>query len=299
MSRSSAMLASIVIRTHNEARYLPDLLLSIAQQTMPQNQREVIVVDSGSTDSTLDIARQHECRIVHIKQSDFSFGRSLNVGCDHANGKYLIFISGHCVPTRPTWLEDLLKPLEAGEAQITYGRQEGGPESKFSEHMLFAKYFPPVDTPPPNEFFCNNANAAVFRDTWSIHRFDEALTGLEDMHFARRVVAAGGKVRYVATASVFHYHHEAWRRVKRRYEREAIALQKIMPEVHVHAADAIRYFLAGVLSDSAKALSQRCLLRRGWEIVCFRFCQYYGTWRGNHIHRQLSRKAKEKYFYPN
>jgi rhamnosyltransferase len=293
------MLASIVIRTHNEERYLPEVLLSVLEQTVPADQREVVLVDSGSTDNTLDIARRHGCRIVHIKQSEFSFGRSLNVGCDVAQGKYLVFISGHCVPTGRTWLQDLLAPMEKGEAQITYGRQEGGPETKFSEHMLFAKYFPAVDSPPPNEFFCNNANAAVSRDTWSIHRFDEALTGLEDMHFARRVVAAGGMVRYVPTASVFHYHHESWRRVKRRYEREAIALQKIMPEVHIHTVDAIRYFMAGVLGDWAKALSQRRLLRYAMEIACFRFCQYYGTWRGNHIHRQLSRKAKEKYFYPN
>jgi rhamnosyltransferase len=293
------MLASIVIRTHNEERYLPEVLLSVSEQTVPADQREVVLVDSGSTDNTLDIARRHGCRIVHIKQSEFSFGRSLNVGCDAAQGKFLVFISGHCVPTGRTWLQDLLAPMEKGEAQITYGRQEGGPETKFSEHMLFAKYFPSVDAPPPNEFFCNNANAAVSRDTWSIHRFDEALTGLEDMHFARRVVAAGGMVRYVPAASVFHYHHESWRRVKRRYEREAIALQKIMPEVHVHMADAIRYFMAGVMGDWAKALSQRRLLRYAMEIACFRFCQYYGTWRGNHIHRQLSRKAKEKYFYPN
>ncbi len=293
------MLASIVIRTHNEARYLPEVLLSVSEQNVPADQHEVVLVDSGSTDTTLDIAQRHGCRIVHIKQSEFSFGRSLNVGCEAARGKHLVFISGHCVPTRRTWLADLLAPLEAGSAQITYGRQEGGPETKFSEHMLFAKYFPAADLTPPNEFFCNNANAAVVRDVWAQHRFDETLTGLEDMHFARQVVATGGRVRYVPTASVFHYHHETWRRVKRRYEREAIALQKIMPEVHVHTGDALRYFVAGVFGDWAKALAQKKFLRHAWEIGCFRFCQYYGTWRGNHIHRQLSRKAKEKYFYPN
>ncbi len=293
------MQASIIIRTHNEARYLPELLKSIREQIHPSGQREVVVVDSGSTDATLDIAHTHGCRIVRIPQREFSFGRSLNVGCDAAQGRHLIFISGHCVPVRPTWLRELVEPLETGAAEITYGRQEGGPETKFSEHMLFAKYFPSSDAPPPNDFFCNNANAGVIRVVWSRYRFDETLTGLEDMHFARQVVEGGGRVRYVPSASVFHYHHESWRRVKRRYEREAIALQKIMPEVHVHATDALRYFMVGVLGDWSKALAQRKLLRHAWPIGCFRFCQYYGTWRGNHIHRQLSRKAKEKYFYPN
>lgn len=292
------MLASIVIRTFNEARYLPELLRSLDQQTVAPSQRETILVDSGSKDETLAIAAQFPTKVVHIPHKEFSFGRSLNLGCDAAGGRHLVFISGHCVPTSNNWLEQLVAPLEASEASVTYGRQEGGPESKFSEHRLFAKYFPAVNSPPPNDFFCNNANAAVRRDVWSAIRFDETLTGLEDMHFARRVVEGGGKVRYVPHASVWHYHHEGWRKVKIRYEREAIALQRIMPEVHVHLPDALRYFVAGVLGDWGAALQQRLLLRKGCEIVAFRFCQYYGSWRGNHIHRQLSRSAKEKYFYP-
>ena len=121
---------------------------------------------------------------------------------------------------------------------------------------------------------------------------------LEDMDMGKRIVAAGFKVKYVPAASVFHYHHESWRKIKRRYEREAIALQKIMPEVHVESTDAVRYFLAGVFGDWAKALAQKCFWRQAGAILAFRFCQYYGTWRGNHIHRQLSKRAKEKYFYP-
>jgi len=292
------MLASIVIRTYNEARYLPEVLLAVSEQTVPADQREVILVDSGSSDRTLEIARHHGCRIIHIKQSEFSFGRSLNVGCEAARGRNLVFISGHCVPTQSTWLADLVAPLEAKTAGITFGRQEGGPETKFSEHRLFAKYFPATDLPPPSDFFCNNANAAVRRDLWDRIRYDETLTGLEDMHFARRAVGEGEKVQYVPGSSVYHYHHETWRKVKIRYEREAIALQRIMPEVHVHASDALRYFIAGVFADWARALSEKRFLKFALEIACFRFCQYYGTWKGNHIHRQLSRKSKEKYFYP-
>lgn len=292
------MRASIVIRTFNEARYLPQLLQAIGTQSVPADQREVILVDSGSTDATLDIARQFPCRVVHIPHTEFSFGRSLNLGCDAAAGSALIFISGHCIPTDDFWLERLIAPLDADPVVLTYGRQIGGPETKFSEHRLFSKYFPEVATPPPNEFFCNNANAAVRRDAWAAHRFDETLTGLEDMHLARRLVEAGGRVQYVPESIVYHYHHEGWRKVKIRYEREAIALQRILPEVHVHATDALRYFVAGVLGDWASALQQSQFCRNACQILAFRFCQFYGTWRGNHIHRQLSRAAKEKYFYP-
>jgi glycosyltransferase involved in cell wall biosynthesis len=292
------MLSSIIIRTYNESRYLPELLREIEAQTIPSPEREVIVVDSGSTDGTLEIATQRGARIVRIEPEQFSFGRSLNLGCAAARGKHLVFISGHCVPASRDWLSGMIEPLEDGRAELAYGRQIGGPETKFSEHELLLKYFPPARSESLGKFFCNNANAAVPRTVWEELQFDESLTGLEDMAFGKRLVEAGRRIEYVPSAAVFHYHHESWRKIKRRYEREAIALQKIMPEVHVEIGDALRYFAAGVLGDWAKALARGTFCRHAPEIIAFRFCQYYGSWRGNHIHRKLSKAAKERYFYP-
>ncbi len=292
------MQASIVIRTYNEARYLPELLAAIERQTVPADEREIIVVDSGSKDGTLEIASAAGCEIVHIAQNLFSFGRSLNYGCEVARGDSLVFISGHCVPTSNTWLERLIAPLQSGEAAITYGRQVGGPETKFSEHRLLLKFFPADNVPPPHPFFCNNANAALRRDVWNDFRFDELLTGLEDMDLGRRVTDAGHKIKYVPDANVFHYHHESWRQVKRRYERESIALQKICPEVHLRPVETIAYYLTAVTGDWSSALSEGRLIKCMAEIAAFRFCQYYGSWRGNHIHRKLSDRAKRRYFFP-
>lgn len=291
---------SIVIRTLNEARYLGEALEAIARQDYPAPCREVLVVDSGSTDQTIEIAQAHGCRLVHIKREEFSFGRSLNLGCEQAKGQFLVFVSGHCVPTNPQWLWELLLPFRDEKVAVTYGRQQGGPATKFSEHCLFEKYFPAAgDGGHQAPFFCNNANSAFRRSAWLEHRFDETLTGLEDMHLARKLWSVGHRVVYAPRASVFHYHHEKWRQVMRRYEREAIALHRIMPEIHVHWHDALRYFLAGVLGDSARALTQKCLLRCFGEIVAFRYCQFLGAWKGNHLHRRLSAKEKDKYFYPN
>lgn len=291
---------SIVIRTLNEARYLDQVLEAVARQSYPAPCREVVLVDSGSTDASLAIAEKHGCRIVHIAREQFSFGRSLNVGCDAARGEYLVFISGHCVPTTNDWLWELVKPFRDEAVAVTYGRQLGGPESRFSEHCLFEKYFPASAAEAHQApFFCNNANSAFRRSAWAAHRFDETLTGLEDMHLARILWEKGGRVSYSPSAGVYHYHHEKWRQIMRRYEREAIALRRIMPEIHVHWHDALRYFLAGVLGDSSRALAQRELARRLGEIIAFRYCQYVGAWRGHHAHRALSRREKEKYFYPN
>jgi len=290
--------ASIVIRTFNEARWLPEVLEAVDRQQLGGRLAETIIVDSGSTDGTLEIAERHSCRIVHIAKDDFTFGRSLNMGCDAAHGRALVFISGHCIPTNENWLAKLIAPLEDDGVVYTYGCQEGDERSRFSETQLFRKYYPAESHIPQEGFFCNNANAALLKSVWDSNRFDEGLTGLEDMELAKRLVAGGADIGYVADASVLHIHEESWSKIRTRYEREAVALQVIMPEVHVTRPDFARYFIAGVLHDWSEALSQRVFLRRAVEVVLFRLHQYWGTYRGNNDHRKLSKERKDRYFYP-
>lgn len=288
---------SIVLRVLNEEKHLDALLRGIHVQRVDMP-FEVVIVDSGSTDRTLDIARAHNCRIETIRKKDFTFGRSLNVGCRAARGDWLVFVSGHCIPADETWLARLVAPLLAGEASYSYGRQVGGEGTKFSERQLFAKYFPADAALAQGGFFCNNANAALARDVWEQFGFDEELTGLEDMELAKRLVSSGRKVAYVPTSTVFHLHDETWRQVKRRYEREAFALRKIMPEIHVDLLDVSRYLVSSVWYDLVSASQWSSRFSRLFEIVAFRAMQYWGTFRGNQSHRELSRKLKEKYFYP-
>lgn len=288
---------SIVLRVLNEEKHLDALLRGIHVQRVDMP-FEVVIVDSGSTDRTLDIARAHNCRIETIRKEDFTFGRSLNVGCRAARGDWLVFVSGHCIPADETWLARLVAPLLAGEASYSYGRQVGGEGTKFSERQLFAKYFPADAALAQGGFFCNNANAALARDVWEQFGFDEELTGLEDMELAKRLVSSGRKVAYVPTSTVFHLHDETWRQVKRRYEREAFALRKIMPEIHVDLLDVSRYLVSSVWYDLVSASQWSSRFSRLFEIVAFRAMQYWGTFRGNQSHRELSRKLKEKYFYP-
>ncbi len=292
------MIASVIIRAYNEARHLPALLGALSQQTLSRQDFEIIVIDSGSSDSTPQIARDGGCRLLEIPKKEFSFGRSLNLGCEAATGRQLVFISAHCLPVDGHWLAHLIAPLEKGEAALAYGRQIGGKDSKFSECKLFERYFPPNHEEPAYTFFCNNANAAMPRELWAQYRFNEVLTGLEDMHMAKRLHNDNHKIQYVPQACVYHFHNETWAQVQRRYEREALALRGIVPEVEVSRMDALRYFLAGVFFDWSKAIDEKCFFEKASEIVAFRFCQYYGAWRGNHIHKELTRQAKERYFYP-
>ena len=293
-----AIQASIIIRTLNEALHLEALLHSIAAQQTSGLNHEVILVDSGSTDGTLEIAQRHGCHIHHINREEFSFGSSLNIGCEAAKGEILVIVSGHCHPTDDYWLQRLCQPILDGKADYTYGRQVGGPQSHFSESCIFAKYYPEQSSQQQAGFFCNNANAAISQDTWAAYKFDETLTGLEDMELAQRLINNNGKVSYVAQASVIHHHNESWAQVERRFEREAIALKNIMPSVHIQPYDMCRYIITGIWKDFKCAWRTKLLYAKAGQIILYRINQYYGSFKGNHEHRKLSHAEKEKYFFP-
>jgi rhamnosyltransferase len=288
---------SIIIRTLNEERYLPELLRSIERQRSVFS-RETILIDSGSTDNTLEIASQYRCRILHINRQDFSFGRSLNRACEAAHGTYCVFISGHCIPCHHNWLEKLVQPLARNIVQYSYGRQLGGQQTYWSEAQIFSKYFPEQSALPQKGIYCNNANSAILAATWNRYRFDEALTGLEDMHLAKRLVADHGHVGYISDASVYHLHHENWGQVRRRFEREALALQQICPEVILRRRDLFRYFTHAVISDIESCFPRTLIPRTLRQIIYYRFHQYIGSYRGNHFHKKMSGELRDSYFYP-
>lgn len=290
--------ASIVIRTLNEAAYLDDLLAMVNRQQTDNIEIETVVIDSGSADATIKIAQAQGARVTHISKTEFSFGRSLNKGCAFSTGDILVFISGHCVPVDENWLQRLCQPLIDGKAVYSYGRQIADDTSNFSERRIFAKYFPEMSAIPQQGFFCNNANAALLRSVWDHNQFDEELTGLEDMELAKRLVSQDMAIAYAADATVFHHHSESWKQVRRRFEREAIALQKIMPEVHLSRWDVVKCITHAVLGDFRNARLHENKSTSLADMIRYRFNQYVGSYIGNHDHRLVSRQKMQDFFYP-
>jgi len=118
------------------------------------------------------------------------------------------------------------------------------------------------------------------------------------MFLAKKICQDNGCVGYVSDSHVFHIHDETWAQIKIRYEREAIALQKIMPEIKISIYDLVHFVAAGVLEDTRVAIRERVFFKEIFSILMFRFFQYYGSYKGNHVCRKLSNQAKIKYFYP-
>ena len=292
------MLVSVVIRTLNEEKYLEELLQSISIQIRDNYDVEVVIIDSGSEDNTINIAEKYKCKVTYIDKKVFTFGKSLNDGSLFANGDILVYISGHCIPTNSNWLTKLINPITNNLADYTYGSQIGRDTTKFSEKKIFQKYFPDTSKIPQDDFFCNNANAALCKKAWEKYLFNERITGLEDMELAKRLFDDGGKIAYVSDAKVFHIHDENWNQTRRRYEREALALQSIMPEVHISVFDMIRYTCVSIYSDLKDALKEKVFFKELVSIVKFRVAQYSGSFRGNRNNKNISNKRKENYFYP-
>ena len=292
----SKLTTSIVVRALNEAEHLPRLIEGLKHQTIQPD--EVILVDSGSTDETVALAEAAGWRITHIAKKDFSFGRSLNLGCDFAKGDILIMLSAHVYPVYDTYLEHMIQPFERSETGITYGRQVGDERTKFSESRVMLKWFPEESIFDQGHPFSNNANAAVRRKLWETYKYDEELTGLEDLEFARRAQADGHRIAYVAEAPVVHVHEETWATVRNRYRREAIAYARIMGEKHMGAFEAIKLGITNTSSDYFHALKGREFFKNIRAIPAFRIAQFHGAWQGFRTVGNISEELKNRFYYP-
>lgn len=287
---------SLVIRSYNEEAHIGKLLTGIASQSLKDI--EVILVDSGSTDRTVAIAEAHGARIVHIAKPEFSFGRALNRGCEAATGDTLVFASAHVYPLRKDWLETLVAPFADPDVVLSYGRQVGNDITKFSEHQVFDAWFPSVSAARQPHNFCNNANCAVRRSAWQERRYDEVLTGLEDLAWAKQARQQGGQIAYVAEAAIAHVHEETWQRVRNRYRREAMALRQIEPNIGFGFVDFLGLTLSNILSDFSAARRQGALGREWLSIALFRFNQFFGTWQGHRSRGEIDNALRNRFYYP-
>ena len=289
------MNCSIVIRAYNEEQHIGRLLEGIAHQTVKDV--EILLVDSGSTDATASIAARYGAKIVKVAPSEFTFGRSLNLGLAAATRDLVAIASAHVYPVYPDWLERLLEPFADPSIALTYGKQRGDENSKFSEHQIFARWFPDVSSLRQAHPFCNNANAAIRRTIWEKHPYDETLTGLEDLAWAKEVKSEKYEVSYVAEAEVIHVHSETPRGVRNRYRREAMAFKQIYPEAHFNLYDFLRNLTASIGFDLLHAARAGVLWRHIPDIFWFRWNQFRGTYQGYRHSNLLTPELRQTFYY--
>jgi glycosyltransferase involved in cell wall biosynthesis len=287
---------SLIVRCFNEEAHIGRLLTGVMRQT--QRPDEIIVVDSGSTDATLAIASAFDVKVVHIAPGTFSFGGSLNKGLEAAEGDIAVFASAHVYPVYDTWIERLIEPFEDDAIALSYGRQVVPPDGAYAEGRLLAQWFPSQSTAHQNHPFCNNANAAIRRDVWRDVPYDDQLTGLEDLDWAKKVLARGHLLSYRADAPIVHVHDESFSQIVNRYRREAIAHKQIYDEQELTLAHAIQLGIVNVAGDLNQARREGVLVREARGVVRFRLAQFLGAYRGFRQNGPVSELLRWRFYYP-
>lgn len=290
------MKISIVIRCLNEEKHIGKLLSGILEQTVKDV--EIIVVDSGSKDATLAIASRFPTKIIHIKPEDFSFGYALNVGCAAATGDILLFASAHVYPIFNDWLQYILQAFENEKVALVYGKQVGNELNHYSEHQIFAKWFPDQSVANQKHPFCNNANCAIRKSLWEQYPYDETLTGLEDLAWAKQIQALGWQISYQAEAAIVHVHEEKWTNVFNRYRREAIAFRLINKQESFNFLTFLNLFAKNVWQDYRQALHDGVFIKNIRSIFLFRLMQYWGAYKGFKQSYLLDNAVRERFYYP-
>ena len=198
--------ASIIIITKNQRDYLEQSLPIIFSQTF--SNFEVIVVDSGSKDGSLELVKEYPVKLIEIKPERFNYAYAFNQGASLAKGDYLVRLSGDAVPKDKSWLGNLLKDFEDDKVAGIYSRWINFPEAN-----LIDKFIVRVSMPNKKMIFIkapnwNGASGALRRNLWQKYPFNENLSFCEDLDWSRKVEKDGYLIVYEPTSLVYHSHKE-------------------------------------------------------------------------------------------
>jgi rhamnosyltransferase len=236
---------SVIIPVKDGGDDLRRCLAAIAAQRVHEPV-EVLVIDSGSSDNSRELARSRGARVLEVDSSSFRHGATRNWAAEHARGEVLVFTTQDAFAENDRWLERLCAPLRADEGLAgVYGRQiahaDAAPPERFFLEFLYGsgprvqRVADAAELSLRTTLF-SNVNSAMHRRVWMQFPFADDLYFLEDQDWSRRVLLAGYAIRYEPEAAVRHSH--------------AYTVTTAFKRFFDTGASAERGFLAGGLSSS-------------------------------------------------
>jgi glycosyltransferase involved in cell wall biosynthesis len=224
-------MVSVVIPAKNAGPGFAHLLATLQGQA-GFRKIEIIVVDSGSTDGTLETARRMGATIVEILPETFSHSGSRNLGCDRATGEYVLFMVQDALPTSDRWLRDLYQPIKHDGVVASSCTEIPREDSDLFYRAACWNHsrFVGVDQgdrileKPRYQDYINlrtNANISnvaclVHRETFSKYRFRGEFA--EDLDLGLRLVQDGHTLALLGSTPVIHSHNRsAFYHLKRAY----------------------------------------------------------------------------------
>ena len=210
---------SVIIPVKNEAAKIRSCIEGILSQTIPV--QEIIVIDSGSTDGTVDILKSFkEVTLIEIPGSTFNHGLTRNLGVQKAGGEYVLMTVGDARPCNEYWIEELLKGFDNENVAGVCGQQvvphdkDKNPVEWFrpaTEATVLKYHFPKgvFETLLPQQ----KKEACGWDDVTAMYRkkileelpFRETSYS-EDAIWAKDALQAGYTIVYNTAARVYHYH---------------------------------------------------------------------------------------------
>jgi rhamnosyltransferase len=252
---------SIVIPVKNGGSDLARCLQGIRAQVLDE-QVETVIVDSGSSDDSLELARDHGALVREIAPHEFSHGSARNLGAGLAKGELLVFISQDAYPVDEHWLARLSAPLRADPTVAgVYGRQlphdGASPPERYFLDFLYGAEPRRQRASGAHELtmqttLFSNVNSAIRRELWERFPFVEDIIMSEDQDWSRRVLLEGFTIVYEPAAAVRHSHNYTLKGAFRRF--------------FDSGASADRAYLAGERA-SARALRAAAIRYAGGELA--------------------------------
>lgn len=242
---------SIVIRTLDAAETLGEVLAALGRAATDQ----LIVVDSGSTDGTVELAKGHGAEIVPIRRAEFTYGRALNRGFAAARHEWILSLSAHTVPADPGFLDAYRRAIGRFPESVTaaVGPILGEFDAALSGGIT---YFEGDDLRRGFGFGAGNPNSLYRRSAWQRRSFDEQVGGGEDLQWYFEALKAGETVAAVHAAGV-HYRNR--RSMRAFYRKGRVDYRAMARFIEPH-----RPSLPGILIRAAKLALYVPLGRVDW-----------------------------------
>lgn len=191
MNNSSSI--SVLIRTFNSSKTLGKVLLKMELQ----NNDEIIIVDSGSSDSTLQIAAQYGASIINAPPP-FNYSKSLNIGFQAAKNPWVLVISSHCIPMVSDFLKIYRREIMKFPQDIVVGYGPSTLSGKSDPNLPkeTTSYFSEKEYQAFSEV-CGNGNTIYRTSAWEQLQFDESIRTSEDKIWIAEMVSRGFGFAYL------------------------------------------------------------------------------------------------------
>ena len=216
---------SVIIPTFNASKYLPNLLNSLHHQVTKPN--EINIIDSSSTDQTVEIANAYGCEVTIIPKNEFNHGSTRNVGAKLSKSDIMVFMTQDALPVDNNFLGNLTKSICKGAVAASYARQVPYMEASPTEAFARRFNYPPVsnfrskrDIPKLaiKAFFLSDVASAIKKEKfWSVGGFPEQVITNEDMVLCSKLMRANQLISYESDAMVFHSHNYSLTKLFKRY----------------------------------------------------------------------------------